>query len=91
MLPDKHMHAAHKLLKKQCAKTQGCQSTLLEQNNGFKTASGEAVRIHYNAAMHWVAASSNTEGEVQLQDSRIGAVVPASLEEQLSALYIPLQ
>ena len=54
------------------------------------TASGEAVRIHDNAAMHWVAAS-NTEGEVQLQDSRIGAVVPASLEEQLSALYIPLQ
>lgn len=90
MLTDEHMHTAHKLLKKQCAKTQGCQSTLLEQNNGFKTASGEAVCIHDNASMHWVAAS-NTEGEVQLQDSRIGAVVPASLEEQLSALYIPLQ
>ena len=37
MLTDKHvhMHAAHKLRKKLFPVVQGCQSTLLGQNNGY--------------------------------------------------------
>jgi hypothetical protein len=43
MLTDVHMHAAHSLLKKQFPTIQGCQSTLLQQNGGFREVSGEGM------------------------------------------------
>lgn len=86
MLTDKHMHAAHKLLKKQFPDIQGCQSTLLEQNNGFKPVSASAVQIHYTGSMHWVC-SSNTRGRVELFDSKVVAMLTESLERQLAAIY----
>ncbi len=46
MLTDTHMHAVHKLLKKQFPGVQGCQSTLLQQNKGFTAVSGEGMYIY---------------------------------------------
>ena len=46
MLTDKHMHAAHKLLRKQFTHIQGCQSTLLVQSHGFTAVSDEGMHMH---------------------------------------------
>ena len=73
MLTDKYMHAAHKLLK-QFPDIQGYQSTLLEQNNGFKPVHALAVQIHYTGSMHWVS-SSNIGGRVKLFNSKDVAVL----------------
>ena len=56
MLTDKHMHAAHKLLQKQFPDIQGCQSTLLEQNNRFKPVSANPLHRIYALGVfikHW--------------------------------------
>ena len=86
MLTDKHMHPAHKLLKKKFPDIQGCQSTLLEQNNGFKPVSASVVQIHYTGSMHLVCAS-NIRGRVELFDSEVVAMLTESLERQLAAIY----
>ena len=64
----------------------GYQSTLLEQNNGFKPVSASAVQIHYTGSMQWVS-SSNTGGGVELFDNKVAAVLTESLERQLAAIY----
>ena len=86
MLTDKHMHAAHKLLRKQFPAIQGCLSTLLEQNNGFKPVGTAAVQIHYTGSLHWVT-SANIGGTVKLFDSKVTTLLTNSLERQLVSIY----
>lgn len=84
MLTDKHMHVANKLMQKKFPNIQGCQSTLLQQNHGFK----QSVHLQCKSiTMDPCISSTNIGGGIQLFDNKVRAELPASLEEQLAAVY----
>ena len=49
MLNDKHINAAHKLLQKKFPQCEGCQSSLLSQNEGFNALVKEGEGLSLNS------------------------------------------
>lgn len=84
MLSDKHMYAAHQLLRRQFPWVSGLQDTCLSQTT-FQPVSSEGVQIHHTRGNHWVV-SACLGGRVLVYDS-IYDNISKDLRKQLAEIY----
>ncbi|KAL5506012.1 hypothetical protein EMCRGX_G007571 [Ephydatia muelleri] len=86
-LTDDHMFYAQELLRMQFPTSDGWQSTLLAQNNGYLPAKMNAIQIHIVSDSHWVT-SARLGGTVTLCDCRkVGSLISSTLTHQLCQVY----
>ncbi|XP_066278837.1 polycystin-2-like [Branchiostoma lanceolatum] len=89
MLTDKHIHAAHMLLRRQYPELGGLQDTAVGASAyGYTRVSGEGLQIHHAGILHWVV-SSTIGGHVSVFNS-MPSKINVSLERQLCQCYAPL-
>ena len=86
-LTDEHMYLAQDILQKQFPHTEGWQSTLLVQTDGFIPVQSEAIQIHLVSGNHWVTSSSLNQ-EVTVYDSRLQrGKLSSTFTHQLCQIY----
>ncbi|XP_064383224.1 uncharacterized protein LOC135348618 isoform X3 [Halichondria panicea] len=95
MLSDRHMYAAHKLMRMQFPNIEGCYSTLLVQKMSFPAVTSSeatAVQIFFVTERHHWIATALIKGELFLFDScfQYGKDLEPSAELQIAQMYKPL-
>ena len=86
-LSDKHIHAAHLLIRRDCD-FGGLQSPLHGQDLSFKQEEGDILQILHSAGNHWLTVSNvGTEATnvVRVYDS-LGTPLPLHTKKQIAAM-----
>jgi len=85
-LGDEHIHLSQSLLKAQFPHVNGLQSTLLSENDSFRTEQPDDLQIHFVAGNHCVTSSSFGR-EVTVYDSKFNGKLHPSLTHQLARIH----
>lgn len=87
-LTDEHISLAHDILKKQIPHTDGLQSPLLSQTNGFIPVQHEGIQIHHiPERSHWAISSCCGPHTSVYNSKEAGFQLNTSLSHQLALIY----
>ena len=81
------MNDSLEIMEKQFPNLDGFQATTLGESLQYRVVRNNNIQILNVSRMHWVATSSDEEGNIYLYDSLFSGSLDSTLENQLASIY----